>query len=381
MTVPTELVTLSRDEARHIAVAAQLLGAEHGEGSSAPMQVLEHLGAIQLDAMQRVDKSHRLVCMARNALISGREQVDEALWAASGHALVYEAWAHAVCLIPVTSWPVWQFRREATRSVSWAPEPRVCDRLVRMVRDEGPRTISDLEAGQAKSSGWDWSQTKKAAEYLVWTGSLVCCARSGTRRVYDLPERRIPAELLDRRLSKDAALSALVLTAARAYGVATISDIAAYFSLPKDVVGDIARNCGLIPASVEGWADPGWLHPEAAADSRQASDVVLLSPFDNLIWDRDRFRRLFDFDYVLEAYKPPAKRVYGHYVMPLLVGTRMWGRADVARDKRILRILRFFPEPGVSGGPEALRTAATRLAQQMRCEAVQIESHSVEGVS
>ena len=323
--------------------------------------------------MQRVDKSHRLVCFARSAAIRGREQVDKAFWTSSGDAVAYETWAHAVCLVPVSAWPVWRFRREATRGVTWAPPWRECDRLVRLIREMGPQTISDLEAGQTRTSGWDWSQAKTAAEYLVWTGQLVCRARRGARRVYDLPERCIPAQLLASHIGKDEAIAVLVRTAARAYGVATASDIATYFGFTKAAVDAVMPACGLVPALVEGWNEAAWLHPDAAVDPAEFSDAILLSPFDNLIWDRDRLRRLFGFDYVLEAYKPAAKRIYGSYVMPLLEGAEILGRADVARNMHTLHIIRFFPEPGVTKWGAPLRAATFRLAHQMGCEIVQID--------
>ena len=225
------MLRLSRQESRRIAAAAQLSSGHNTAGTTSPLQILEQVGAIQLDAMQRVDKSHRLVCFARSGAIKGREQVDKAFWTSSGDAVAYETWAHAVCLVPVSAWPVWRFRRAATRNVAWAPPRRECDRLVGLVREMGPQTIRDLEAGQTKTSGWDWSQAKTAAEYLVWTGQLVCRARRGARRVYDLPERCIPAHLRESHIGKDEAIAILVRTAARAYGVASVSDIAAYFGL------------------------------------------------------------------------------------------------------------------------------------------------------
>lgn len=380
--MPAGLLKLSRQESRCIAVAAQLYGERIGTAITSPLQILEQLGSIQLDAMQRVDKSHRLVCFARSAAIKGREQIDEAFWTSSGDAVAYETWAHAVCLVPVSAWPVWRFRREATRDVAWAPPPRECDRLVGLVREMGPQTIREMEAGQTKTSGWDWSQAKTAAEYLVWTGQLVCRARRGARRVYDIPERCIPAHLLASHIGKDEAMAKLVRAAARAYGVASVGDIATYFSLNKADVAAVMPACGLTPVMVEGWNEAAWLHPDAAADPPALSDAILLSPFDNLIWDRHRLRRLFGFNYVLEAYKPAVKRIYGPYVMPLLEGAEILGRADVARDKHTLHIMRFFPEPGITKWGDSLRSAIFRLAQQMGCESVQInESDERNGES
>ena len=350
-----------------MAVASQLLTDD--AAASSPKEVLSHLGAIQLDAMQRVDKSHRLVCFSRLSGLYGRQGVDGYFWASEGPASAFEMWAHAVSLVPVEDWPLWGFRRESTRAVSWAPPAQVCDRLVGKVRDCGPQTIRDLEAGDVKTSGWDWSDSKKAAEYLVWTGALVCCARSGQRRVYDLPERRIPAELLHREVATDQAAAALVVKAGRACGIATAGDLASYFQLSRPAVTAVAAKAGLIPAEVEGWAELAWVHPAVLGTQLPDGSPVFLSPFDNLIWDRHRARRIFGFEYTLEAYKPAAKRVYGYYVMPLLVGTEIAGRADIARDGEILRVLRFHPEEGFRDR-DAAATAAVRLATQLGCTTV-----------
>src|SRR6202050_88932 len=130
---------VSRREARQMAVASQLLADD--QAASSPLDVLGHLGAIQLDAMQRVDKSHRLVCFARTEFPGGRETIDEYFWVQAGEATAFEAWAHAVSLIPVDDWPLWGFRRQSTRSVTWAPQAGLSDRLVGVVTDAGPQTI------------------------------------------------------------------------------------------------------------------------------------------------------------------------------------------------------------------------------------------------
>jgi uncharacterized protein YcaQ len=365
---------LSRHEVRQIAVAAQFGVADAAPVS--PAGILERLGVIQLDALQRVDRSHRLVCFARDGALRGHADIDGAFWTTDGDAFAFEAWAHAVCLIPVASWPLWAPHRESTRGVSWAPPGKVRDRLVRLIRDTGPQTITELEAGQARSSGWDWSETKRAAEYLVWTGGLVCCARRGTRRLYDVPQRRIPAALLEQEISTEDAIAELVLIAARAYGAATVTELAGYFTLSRDRVAAAVERCGLIRADAEGWPETAWLHPAALSQPAPPPEAVLVSPFDNLIWDRARVRRIFGFEYVFEAYKPAAKRIYGCYVMPLLVDGEIRGRADVKRDKRTLRVLRFFPE-GSGVDPGVVAAAASRLATQLSCECVHIDPNEV----
>lgn len=347
-----------------MALASQLLAAS-GTAPS-PLDVLRHLGAIQLDAMQRVDKSHRLACFARIPALTGRDSADRYFWAREGTATAFEMWAHAVCLVPVEDWPLWGFRRQRARLAQPGPAG-TCDQLIRMIRDGGPLTIGDLEADAERTSGWNWSETKKAAEHLVWSGDLVCCSRAGSRRLYDLPERRIPADLLHREISAPEAIAALVMKAARAYGVATVPDLAAYFQLPRASVATAVRETELIPARVEGWPETGWIHPAALGMPVPDAGPVFLSPFDNLIWDRARTHRLFGFSYTLEAYKPAAKRVYGYYVMPLLAGAELCGRADLARNGQLLTVLQFHSEPGHSGENEAAASAAARLARQLGC--------------
>lgn len=364
-----QVLAVSSKEARQIAVTSQLLS-DAGTAAS-PQDVLRHLGAIQLDAMQRVDKSHRLVCFSRLADFQGREAVDRYFWTSEGPAFAFETWAHAVSLVPVEDWPLWGFRRSVTRSVSWAPPAPACDRLIDMIRDSGPQTIRELEARDTKTSGWDWSDTKKAAEYLVWTGGLVCCARSGPRRVYDLPERRIPAALLGLEVAADDAIAGLVAKAAKACGIATAADLASYFQLPRPVVAAAAEKAGLIRAEVEGWPEAAWVHPAALREPLLGSSPVFLSPFDSLIWDRARTRRVFGFDYTLEAYKPAAKRVYGYYVMPLLSNGEMLGRADIAREGGVLRVLRFHPETDNFDSSD-MTIAANKLAVQLGCGAAEI---------
>ncbi|MGW4412419.1 winged helix-turn-helix domain-containing protein [Nonomuraea sp. NPDC004702] len=365
--MPSRSVRLSQAQARELAVAAQGLG---GDAAFAqPLDVLTHLGAIQLDAIQRVDKAHRLVCLARAPHLQGRHAVDAQLWSTSGPATVFESAAHAVCLLPMTDWPLWTFMRERTARVSWAPEPALCERVTQMVAAHGPVTLSDIEAlGERKSSGWAWSDAKRAAEYLVWTGALVTAARRGAKRVYDLAERRVPADLLHARPSEHDSLTALLTKAARVYGVATTADLTEYFRLPRAAAAQAIHDTGLLPATVEGWDEPAWVHPATLERAPLPAEPVFLTPFDNLIWDRDRTRRLFSFDYTFEAYKPPTKRRFGYYVTPLLAGTRLIGRADLMRDGPVLRTLAMHHEPGTAPDHDLVLQAGQRLAKQLGCD-------------
>ncbi|GGL58990.1 winged helix-turn-helix domain-containing protein [Planomonospora parontospora] len=368
------VLSLSCAEARRLAVAAQ--GLTEQSDLLTPLNILRHLGAIQLDAIQRVDKAHRLVCLARASALKGRQTLDDGLWSSSGPAAVFESWAHAVCLLPIEDWPLWEFSRQRTEKARWAPPATVCDRLINLVRDQGPMTIRQLEAGAVKSSGWNWSETKTAAEFLVWTGGLICAERKGSQRIYDLPERRIPSHLLNKQLSETQSLATLVSRAAQAYGVATVSDLTEYFRLTRKDVESVVAEIGLIRANVEGWTDPAWVHPSMINIPSSVTQPVFLTPFDNLIWDRERTRRLFGFSYTFEAYKPAAKRQYGYYVTPLLVEGSIIGRADLTREGNDLVALAAYYESQDMRNEQALMQAGWRLAMQLGCDEFRVVRES-----
>ncbi|WP_165959718.1 DNA glycosylase AlkZ-like family protein [Nonomuraea longispora] len=327
--------------------------------------MLQHLGAIQLDAIQRVDRAHRLVCFARDYSLSGRDAIDVSLWTSDGEALVFESWAHAVCILPVDDWPLWHFLRDRLRKASWAPSQEASQRIVQLLTDDGPQTLKELEAGTEKSSGWDWSETKRAAEFLVWTGSIVCCERRGTKRVYDAPERRIPEQLLRQEPDVAESLMQLIDRAARVYGIATAGDLADYFRLSRLEIEPLLPDLGLVSARVDGWGERAWVHPSVLNGSLQSVSPTFVSPFDNLIWDRDRVRRVFDFDYTFEAYKPVAKRRFGYYVMPLVVADALVGRADLVREKSRLVAKAVYFEDAKTADVDTALEAGQRLAMQL----------------
>jgi hypothetical protein len=369
----TSAVSLSGAEARRLAIAAQGLSGDP-PALGTPIEVLRHLSAVQLDAIQRVDKAHRLVCLARVAQLRGRQSIDRELWSPDGHARVFESWAHALCLLPIDDWPLWDFARRRRAGVSWAPPPAVCERLISQVTADGPLTLRQLETGPSRSSGWNWSGTRTAAEYLLWTGQLICAERRGAQRVYDLPERRVPPQLLDREVGAAEAVATLVRRAAGACGVATLRDVAEYLRLSPATVASAWPPPDLLPATVEGWAEPAWVVPEVFDLAVEPAGPVFLAPFDNLVWDRERTRRLFGFDFVFEAYKPVAKRRYGYYVTPLLVGDALVGRVDLARDNGTLRALSVHAEPGAGADLDAVRHAGRRLAGQLGCQEFTVDA-------
>jgi uncharacterized protein YcaQ len=297
--------------------------------------MLRRLGAVQLDTISVLARSHELVAYARLGAV-GRDRVERAYW--GGSSATFEYWSHAACVLPLEDWPAYAVTRR-----KWLAKGRRWHRLdskssVAAVRDrlaaEGPLTANEL--GGAKKGGpwWDWSETKIAAEWLLDIGEVVCRRRRGFQRVYDLAERAIPAELLAQDWSDEECARVLVAAAGRALGVATEADLAVYHGVPRTLVRAALSSSGLTKVAVDGWRQAAYADPDvlAALDRRAYGRSVLLSPFDSLIWYRERVERLFGLRHRLEAYTPKAKRQYGYFAMPVLGGTKIVGLVDPGRD-------------------------------------------------
>jgi uncharacterized protein len=360
---------LSADEARQLALRAQgLLGADGRRGGPAAM--LRRLGAVQLDTISVLARSHELVAYARLGPVA-RERVERAYW--NGGA--FEYWSHAACVLPVEEWPMFAFRRRALRARGqrWHKiGQEACDRVLAALRANGPMTVSDLGGGRRGGEWWDWSDAKIAVEWLLDIGEVICTERRAWKRVYDLPERALAPELLADDPDDETCLRRLVGQAGRALGIATVKDLADYHRLKTEQVAGVVRDTGLVEVDVPGWRRPVWADRGAldALAARARHRTTLLSPFDSLVWDRARTQRVFGFQHRLEAYVPAPKRVHGYYAMPLLAGGRLRGRVDPGRDGTTLVAKRLSCEPdAVAAMARALREAA----EWVGCDAVALE--------
>ncbi|HEX9042188.1 MAG TPA: crosslink repair DNA glycosylase YcaQ family protein [Trebonia sp.] len=376
---------LSADEVRRITLYAQgFLGAGAKRGGVAG--VLRRVSAVQLDTISVLARSHELVAYARLGPV-GRDRVEQAYWPAT-RPTTFEYWAHAACILPIADWPYYRWRREAiaARGQRWHKVSEdACERVLGRLRDEGPLTATQLGGAKAGGPWWDWSEVKIAAEWLLDTGRAVCVRRTGWRRVYDLPERAVPRELLDQAPTDAECLSYLAGTVARALGVATHADFIEYQRLNGHglhmrsgaALDEAAAAAGLVPVTVHGgkrpapaWADPAalaWL----GAGGRGTHRTALLSPFDSLIWDRKRVLRMFGYRHLFEPYVPKAKRERGYFTMPLLAGGQIAGWADPARDGKTLVARNVFLEKPAAVTPMA--RALTEAAQWAGCSNVVAE--------
>ncbi|SCE53380.1 hypothetical protein GA0115240_17688 [Streptomyces sp. DvalAA-14] len=370
--LPPPQATLSADEARRIVLRAQgLLGAPDRRAGT--RGVLRSLGAVQLDTISVLARSHELIPYARLGAV-GREAVERAYWT-DQHA--FEYWSHAACILPIEEWPHFAFRRRARRARGhrWhvlADAERSIAAVLDQLKAEGP--LNSTQLGGAKNGGpwWDWSETKIAVEWLLDTGEVVCTQRRGWKRIYDLAERAVPGALLHDDLSDDECVRRLVAQAGAALGVATRSDLADYHRLKGEQVTAVIADTGLVPVEVQGWGKPAWADPTAlASEPRGRHRTTLLSPFDSLVWDRPRTERIFGFTHRLEAYTPKAKRVHGYFAMPLLAGGKLVGRVDPSREGHTL-VARQVTLDGVKAVQPAA-DAITEAAGWVGCVETRVE--------
>ena len=368
---------VSSAEARRIALAAQGFASKGGalRSAGAFARIVRDLGVVQIDSVNVLVRSHYLPAFSRRGFYE-RSLLDRAAYDPKQRKL-FEYWGHEASLLPIEWQPLFRWRMECAkrgegvwgRLKRFATEhARAVDAVLAQVRERGALGAGDLQnGGRSKGSWWGWSEGKEILEWLFWTGVVTTATRRNFERVYDLSERVLPHEIASAPdPTKEAAQRALMEASARALGVATARDLRDYFRLPAaDAAArllELVELGALIPVSVEGWKGQAYLH--RAASCPRAVDVdALLSPFDSLIWERQRAERLFDFHYRLEIYTPLEKRVHGYYVLPFLMGDRIVARVDLKSDRQASALQ--VRGGSVEEGQKAAKVAP-RLAAQLR---------------
>jgi uncharacterized protein YcaQ len=369
--------SLAAGDVRRLAVRAQgLSGPAPARRAGGVPGMLRRVGAVQLDTISVLARSHELVAYARLGAVA-RARVEAAYWAEP--AVAFEYWAHAACILPLESWPLFAARR---RRLAAQRHPRrrtgaaARAGVLAALRERGPLTATELGGAKRGGPWWDWSEVKIAAEDLFRWGEVVVTRRTGWRRVYDLPSRAIPAAVLSVDPDDATCDRALVAHAARAMGVATAADLANYFGgMTVAHARSVAPDAGLVPVTVEGWRAPAWADPDALAAlsaglPASRSRTTLLSPFDSLVWNRDRMERVFGLRHRLEAYVPKHLREHGYFAMPVLAGGRLVGRVDPARSGRTLVARQVSCEPAAA---RAVAAALREAAGWVGCDAVAVE--------
>ncbi|HEX5712125.1 MAG TPA: crosslink repair DNA glycosylase YcaQ family protein [Solirubrobacterales bacterium] len=380
---------LSANEARRLALAAQGFGRPRPTGRVDTRHVqraIGDVGLLQLDSVNVFCRSHYMPVFSRLGPYP-RQALDRLAWhqnpggktrRARQRDLV-EYWGHEASLLPVELQPLLRWRMARADALAWknvarvaVEQPELLEFVLDLIRERGPIRASDLAAkGRRRKPGemWSWSEEKTALEYLFFAGRVCAAHRVNFERLYDLPERVLPRQVLDAPTpSQDEAQRRLILIAAKRLGVATEADLGDYFRLPRSEskarVAELAEHGDLTPIRVEGWRRPAYLSPERPPGLRRATTArALLTPFDSLVWARERTERLFDFRYRIEIYVPAPKRVYGYYVLPFLLGDRLVARVDLKSDRQagVLRVRSAFAEPHVD-----TPLVAAELADELR---------------
>ncbi|MEY3696716.1 MAG: hypothetical protein RJA41_366 [Actinomycetota bacterium] len=383
--VETALI-VSQKDAKRVILAAQGLLTAPAKGSFLKGAV-DQLGAVQLDTISVLARSHELVAHARHSGLT-RSEIEDTYWNGDSH---FEYWSHAACILPIDRWPMFSFRRKAYAAKEmWnGVNRKSINQLKKRLANEGGLTTTELGGGRKSSDWWDWSETKSTVEWMLVTGEVTCTQRIGWRRVYSLSENAIPSKYFY-DLPDDEAIYQLLLDATRSQGVATMNDILDVHRLKKpkqnlslkktDAISRawqrFVENPEILSFTVPGWNGTYYGFKNALENQtrKYASNSVLLSPFDSLVWHRPRLEEVFGMEYRIEAYTPKGQRYYGYFAMPVLVGDEIVARVDPKRNGKVLTINRIVFESNKPSEHQinGVAKAILRAANWVNCEAVEI---------
>jgi uncharacterized protein len=388
-------VSLSLAEARRLAIASQGFGRRPARPSAAHiLRLAGRVHAFQIDSVNVLVRAHYVPAFAR----LGPYAMGELDALAYARRELFEYWGHAACLLPVSLYPLLRYRMHADRAREHMRTERgaYVASVYAEVQERGPLTLAELSApGRRTGKWWGWAPGKVALESLYDAGLLAIAGRRGFERVYDLAERVIPSAAFEAPAPpREESMKRLICLAAAACGVGTFGDLTGYLKVDgwrerlhvdgdggrvkpvaRRLVAELVDEGRLVPAQVEGWAEPAYLHPEARAP-RAVDARAIVTPFDSLVWERKRIERLFGMRYTIELYTPPAKRVFGYYVCPFLLGDTLVGRCDLKADRQrgALLLLGAHAEPGQDAARVAPELAAEldRMREWLELDRVEV---------
>ena len=326
------------------------------------LAAIRRMGALQIDTISVVARSPYLVLWTRIGDYDPRW-----LDALLAERRLFEYWSHEACFLPIEDYPLYRHRMLDHGWAGWRYAHKWMDahrddaaRLLQHVRERGEVRSTDFERAETRGGWWSWKPEKRMLESLFTAGELMIARREGFQRIYDLRERILPAWDDAHLPTTDEVRRTLVLNAVRAIGISKAKWVADYFRMDKTstkaIPERLADEGALMRVAVEGWKEPGYVHPDHAETARSAAAgrakpvlTTLLSPFDPLIWDRGRASETFGFEYRIEVYTPAPRRVYGYYVLPILHRGRLIGRLDpkAHRKEGVFEVRALYLEPGV----------------------------------
>ncbi len=388
----TAVLSMSRAQARRVALAAQgFTDPAHARPTLRTLtRTVERTGVLQVDSVNVLQRAHYMPLYSR----MGPYDVGLLARASSGkeRRRLVEYWAHVQALMPVDLWPAMQHRRDDYRAErgkwGFVADPTIEPAILDAVRQRGPVTARHLDdefSGPRTKEhwGWNWSDARRVLDYLFLVGDVCIAGRSSQFEVlYDVPERVLPASVLDAPTpTREEALLELTRRAARSHGIATAKCLGDYSRTGgkalKGAIDVLVEEGELVPVQVEGWRGPAWLHHDAARP-RRVRACTLLSPFGPVVWERARTEALFDFHYRIEIYVPQPQRRYGYYVLPFLLGDQVVARVDLKADRAAGVLLvpgAFAEEHAPDDTAEQLAGELWRLAGWLGLDDVVVGSH------
>jgi len=354
--------TISNDAARRIALGAQGFSTQRPTGRIDARhfrRVMRQVGLVQLDSVNVCVRSHYMPFYSRLGTYD-MGKLDTWLNESGEN---FEYWAHEAAVLPVDRYPLWRWKMGTMKRWRRAEalldaHPGLADDVLRQVAEHGPLTVRDLDApDHTNEAWWGYGPGKVALEVLFASGHVTALRTDNFTRLYDLPERLIPAGLLDGNavFDKEGAYERLLLDATRHYGIGTATDVIDYFRLhvptARPILERLADEGAIERVEVDGWKGPVYLDPEAVRP-RRIEGSALLSPFDPIVWNRERVERIFGFRYRIEIYVPEKQRVHGYYVLPFMLDGDIVARVDLKADRKAGRLVvrSAFIEEGRDAG-------------------------------
>ena len=342
---------IAKPQARRIWLNAQRLDTPtpFGDGPEATRLAVEHLGYVQIDTINVIERCHHHILYARipayrRALLHQAQNVDRT---------VFEYWTHALSYVPTRDirFFLGAMKRDHHVPSRWFNTVTKQDlrKVLGLLRKDGPLTIRDIDDDVLVDKVHPWASrkpSKRALQLAFYTGAVTISARSGMLKTYELMDRHFGWDKRPRPASEREVLDYRLDRALRAQGLVSLDSICHLDAKRKPAIRRLiearVRRKELVPV-VLGWAGDveHWARPEALdLDADPAEDLVhILSPFDPLVIQRKRLQRYFDYEHRFEAYLPKEKRVFGYFALPVLVGDEIVAAIDLKTDRERRKLL------------------------------------------
>ena len=393
------MIEVSPEQARNFILDAQ--GLRTKRPCTSILEVAKRVHSIQVDTISVVSRSHNLITFNRF-----QDYKDGTIWESQKKGEIFEYWSHSMCLMPMDTYPLSAWRKQYYQEEMWDSfrkwginNRNIIDQVLKKVKFDG--VVNSASLGEKKStpsSGWwDWKIEKRALEYLFYLGELMVAFRSGFQKYYDIPERVIPSGVDTEPLSDEDAAQFIVESTLRSIGLGTQQDFRTYHgAMPSrklwgnkreqvETYIDLLVKEGLVEeVKIDGFKSRYFVHADSVGKLQSSTSnadgnvpVKILSPFDNIMRERHLPKRVWNFDYTIECYVPPPKRVFGYFVLPILDLNRIAGRMDAKahRKEGKLEIKSLYIEDDVlktTEGMERLRLGLLDFAAFHSCDSISI---------